>query len=123
MLYINVNIVKTTLEYSQLQIGLSAQNLEIISKNFQFSTRRARILMRFISCDLSHAIYHVLLGTNRKSHGQNSGSLKSFKHEPFCWISNMEQKGTSTPQSTQTSMKHTHMINIYLVLFKIVFTL
>jgi len=42
-----------------------AQNLEIISKNFQFSTRRTRI-------------HHLLLGTNRQSHGQNSGSLKKF---------------------------------------------
>jgi len=42
-----------------------AQNLEIISKNFQFSTRRTRI-------------HHLWLGTNRQSHGQNSGSLKKF---------------------------------------------
>ena len=26
----------------------------------------------------SHGIYHLLLGTHRKSHGQNSGSLKPF---------------------------------------------
>ena len=44
-----------------------AQNLEIISKNFQFGTRRTRILMGFI-------IY--LIGTNRKSHRRNSGSLQ-----------------------------------------------
>jgi len=34
-----------------------AQHLEIISKNFQFSTRRTRILMRFI-------IYHLKLIVN-----------------------------------------------------------
>jgi len=39
-----------------------AQNLEIISTNFTFSTRRL-----------------LLLGTNRKAHGQNSGSLKKLK--------------------------------------------
>ena len=40
-----------------------AQNLEIISKNFQFSTR----------------IHHLFLSTNRKSHGQNSGWLKKMQ--------------------------------------------
>ena len=43
-----------------------AQHLQIISKNFQFSTGRTRI-------------YHFLLDTNRESHGQNSGSLKKFQ--------------------------------------------
>ena len=47
-----------------------AQNLEIISKNFQFSTRHQD----------SHGIYHLLRGTNRKSHGRNSGLLKRFKN-------------------------------------------
>ena len=42
-----------------------AQNLEIISQNFQFITRRTRI-------------HHLLHGTNRKSHGQNSGSFKKL---------------------------------------------
>ena len=42
-----------------------ALNLEIISKNFQFITKRTRI-------------YHSLLGNNRQSHGQNSGALKKF---------------------------------------------
>jgi len=44
-----------------------AQHLEMISKNFQFSTRRTRILIRLI-------IYY----THLKSHGQNSGSLEKF---------------------------------------------
>ena len=35
----------------------AAQNLEIISKNFQFSTRRTRILMEFI-------IYYLVLIVN-----------------------------------------------------------
>jgi len=43
-----------------------ALNLELISKNFQFSTKR------------TNDFYHLLLGTNPKSHGQNSGSLKRF---------------------------------------------
>jgi len=34
-----------------------AQNLEIVSKNFQFITRRTRILMGFIIC----TIYYVVL--------------------------------------------------------------
>jgi len=37
-----------------------AQNLEIISKNFQFSTRRTRILMGFII----FTIYYVVLVVN-----------------------------------------------------------
>jgi len=51
-----------------------ARHLEIISKNSQFSTRRTRILMGFIV----YRIHRLLLGTNRKSHGQNSGSLEKF---------------------------------------------
>ena len=43
-----------------------ALNLEIVSKKFQFSTKRTRI-------------YHLLLGTNRKSHGQNYCSLETFQ--------------------------------------------
>jgi len=50
-----------------------AQNLEIISKNCQFGTRRTRILMGFI---IGTIHYVLILGTNRKSHGQNSVSLK-----------------------------------------------
>jgi len=46
-----------------------AQHLEIISKNFRLSTRRLD----------SHGIDNLLLGTNRKSHGQNSGSLTTFE--------------------------------------------
>ena len=42
-----------------------AQHLEIIAKNFQFSTRCTRIIMG--------GIHHLFLGTNRKSHVQNSG--------------------------------------------------
>ena len=37
-----------------------AQNLEIISKNFQFSTRRSRILMDF----MISTIYYVVLIMN-----------------------------------------------------------
>ena len=37
-----------------------AQNLEIVSKNFQFSTRRTRILMGF----MISTIYHVVLIVN-----------------------------------------------------------
>jgi len=53
------------------------QNPENISKNFQLSTRRTRI-------------DRLLLGTTRKSHGQNSGSLVRFSNNleiqchPFC---------------------------------------
>jgi len=46
-----------------------AQNLKIISTHFHFGTRRTRILMGFV---LSTMLLRV---TNRKSHGQNSGSL------------------------------------------------
>jgi len=46
-----------------------AQNLEIISKNFQFSTWR---LIGFI---ISTMLYP---GTNRKSNGYNSASLTNF---------------------------------------------
>jgi len=48
------------------------KNLEIISKNFQISTRRTRILMRFIIGTM------LLPGTNRKSYVHNSGSLKKI---------------------------------------------
>ena len=51
-----------------------AQNLEIISKKFQFSTRRTRILTGYIISTM------LLLGTNRKSHRQNSSLLKSFQN-------------------------------------------
>ena len=44
-------------------------DVELLSKDFQFSTRRTRILMGFI---ISTAYLH---GTNRKSHGQNPGTL------------------------------------------------
>ena len=50
-----------------------AKNLEIVSENFQFSTRRTRILIAFISCTM------LLPGTNFQSHGQNSGWLKRFQ--------------------------------------------
>jgi len=49
-----------------------AKNLEIISNFFQFSTRRTKILMGFITSTM------LLPSTNRKSHGQNSASLKRF---------------------------------------------
>ena len=48
-----------------------AQNLEMMFKNYQFSTRRTRIRMGFINT-------MIFGGTNHKSHRQNSGSLKSF---------------------------------------------
>ena len=51
-----------------------AQNLEIIFKNFQFSTRRTRIPM---GCIISTMLLH---GTNRKSHGQNSSALTKIKN-------------------------------------------
>jgi len=50
-----------------------AQNLESISKNFQCSTRRTRILIGSI---ISTMLLH---GTNRKSHGQNCVTLNKFK--------------------------------------------
>jgi len=50
-----------------------AKKLEIISKNFQFSTRQTKILVGFIICTM------LLPSTNRKSHWQNSGSLKKFE--------------------------------------------
>jgi len=49
-----------------------AENLEIISKNCRFCTRRTRILMGFIISTM------ILPGTNRKSHVHDSGSLKKF---------------------------------------------
>jgi len=49
-----------------------AKNLEIISKNFQFSTRRTKILVGFITITM------LLPGTNRKFHGPNSGLFKKF---------------------------------------------
>jgi len=45
----------------------AAQHLEILSKNFQFSTKAYQD---------SHGIRHLLLGANRKSHGP--GSLEKF---------------------------------------------
>jgi len=50
-----------------------AKNLVTNSKNFQFSTRRTRILMGFVISTI------FLPGTNRKSLGQNSGSLIVFE--------------------------------------------
>ena len=46
-----------------------ARNLEIISKNFQFSTRRTRILMGFIVSTM------LLLDNNRKARGLNSATM------------------------------------------------
>jgi len=43
-----------------------AQHVEIISKNLHQAYQD------------SHGIYHLVLGTNHKSHGQNSGSLEKF---------------------------------------------
>jgi len=50
-----------------------AKNLEIISKNFQLSAGRTRIFMGFIISPT------LLPGTNRKTHGQKSGSLEYFQ--------------------------------------------
>jgi len=65
--------------------GWGGKNLENISKKISnFSTRRTRIFMGFIISTM------LLLGTNRESHGQNSGSLKrnrnNFKNfcHPIC---------------------------------------
>jgi len=41
-------------------VDRAAQNLEITSKNFQFSTRRTKILMEFII----RTIYYVVLIVN-----------------------------------------------------------
>jgi len=57
--------------YSRLQIGWQ-KIFEIFPKNLQFSTRRTRILMRFIISTM------LSPGTHCKSHGQNSGSLKKL---------------------------------------------
>jgi len=48
--------LQTYVIYSRLQIRM-AQNLQNISENFQFSTRRTRVLMEFIMS----TIYHVVL--------------------------------------------------------------
>ena len=44
------------------------QHLEIILKTFNFVPGNQD----------SSGIHHLLLGTNRKSHGHNSGSLEKF---------------------------------------------
>jgi len=50
------------------------QNLEIISENFQFSTKRTRILMVCIIFTI------LLLGTNHKCHGQSLVRKKGFRN-------------------------------------------
>ena len=50
-----------------------AQNLEIISNQLQLGTSSTRIVMKFIISTL------LLTGTNRKDHGQNSGTLTKFE--------------------------------------------
>ena len=50
-----------------------AQNLESISQYFQFSTRRTRILMRFVISTM------ILPSTDRKCHRQNSDTLTKFQ--------------------------------------------
>jgi len=47
-------------------------SLEIVSENFQFSTRRTRILLGCIICAM------LLPDINHKCHGQNSGTMKKF---------------------------------------------
>ena len=59
--------------YLQLIADSAAKHLVINSKNFQFSTRRTRIFMGFVISAI------LLPGTNRKSLGQNSGSLIFFE--------------------------------------------
>ena len=61
--------------FIQLIADREAKNLEIISKTFQFSTMRTRILTGFI---IGTKLLH---GTNRKSHGQDCGSLKKFEKQ------------------------------------------
>jgi len=56
-----------------------AQNLDIISENFQFSTRHTKILLGFIISTI------LLRGTNRKSHGQNSST--NFRKNLEVWHS------------------------------------
>jgi len=70
-------VVKSVKSYLQLAVksflqpiaDIVVQNLVVIRKIFYFITRRTRILMGFL---ISSTV--VLPGTNRKSHGQNSGS-------------------------------------------------
>ena len=50
------------------------QNLEIISENFQFSTKRTRILILCIIFTI------LLLGTNHKCHGQSLVRKKGFRN-------------------------------------------
>ena len=61
--------------YIQSIVDRVAQNLEIISKNFQSNIRRTRILMGFIMNTMS---WHR---TNRKSHGQTSDLLTKFQKQ------------------------------------------
>jgi len=49
-----------------------AQNLEILSKNLQFITRRSRILMGLIIDNMLSPV------ADCKSRGQNSGTLTKF---------------------------------------------
>jgi len=56
--YMYIHLVMTDLyRFIQPIADRVAQNLKIISKNFQFSSRRTRILMGFI-------IYHLVLIVN-----------------------------------------------------------
>jgi len=67
-----------------------AQNLKSISKNFQFSTRHTWIPMGCTPTPM------LLQGSNRKSHGQNAGTLaKSWKYSqdsvsPYLQLSVLE---------------------------------
>jgi len=96
-----------------------AKNLEITSKNFQFSTGRTRILMGFIVSTMA------LPGTNRGSHGQNSGSLKCFRNNltsvchPTCnrlYLCNMYFHKHTLPHKlyqTRTLYQHSHFFLLY----------
>jgi len=61
--------------YTQPIADRVAQNLEITSKTFQYSTRHTWILMGFIISTI------LLLGTHHKSHGYNYGSLENNRKE------------------------------------------
>ena len=65
----HIHTTHTHHTYTQPIAHKVAQNLEIISMNFQSGTRRTRILMGFIISTI------LSCGTNHSSHGQNSSTL------------------------------------------------
>ena len=72
-IYTCIYIYIYTYIYIQIIADRMAQNLEIIFNIFQCSTRRTWIVMGFIMSTV------LFFSTNRKSHRQNSGSLKKFE--------------------------------------------